>query len=72
MHSAYCRATLQLQANKYACEIHAWCLMTNHVHLLISPHEHGSASSLMKGIGLRYVQYINRTYGGKRGFPHFY
>ncbi|UVL01284.1 transposase [Pseudomonas sp. B21-048] len=52
--------------------MHAWCLMTNHVHLLISPHEHGSASSLMKGIGLRYVQYINRTYGGKRGFPHFY
>jgi putative transposase len=37
--------------------------MTNHVHLLISPHEHSSTSSLMKGIGQRYVQYINRTYG---------
>nr|WP_230174897.1 transposase [Pseudomonas sp. Bi123] len=43
--------------------MHAWCLMTNHVHLLISPHEHSSTSSLMKGIGQRYVQYINRTYG---------
>lgn len=51
------------QANKNACEIHAWCLMTNHVHLLISPYEHNSVSSLMKGIGQRYVQYINRTYG---------
>ena len=51
------------QANKKSCEIHAWCLMTNHVHLLISPHEHSSTSSLMKGIGQRYVQYINRTYG---------
>lgn len=54
---------LAVQANKNACEIHAWCLMTNHVHLLISPHEKNSASSLMKGIGQRYVQYINRTYG---------
>nr|WP_244914244.1 transposase [Pseudomonas frederiksbergensis] len=51
------------QANKNSCEIHAWCLMTNHVHLLISPHEHSSTSLLMKGIGQRYVQYINRTYG---------
>lgn len=51
------------QANKNSCEVHAWCLMTNHVHLLISPHEHNSVSSLMKGIGQRYVQYINRTCG---------
>nr|WP_237402954.1 transposase [Pseudomonas sp. MWU318] len=51
------------QAPKSNCDIHAWCLMTNHVHLLVSPHHANSASLLMKGVGQRYVQYINRTYG---------
>jgi len=36
--------------------------MTNHVHLLLTPNEKGSAGSLMKRLGQRYVQYINRTY----------
>ncbi|WP_460107324.1 transposase [Pseudomonas sp. H1_F01] len=27
------------QASKSGCEIHAWCLMSNHVHLLVSPQE---------------------------------
>ena len=51
------------QASKSGCKIHAWCLMSNHVHLLVSPQEQSSAGSLMKGIGQRYVQYVNRTYG---------
>lgn len=51
------------QASKSGCEVHAWCLMSNHVHLLVSPQEQSSAGSLMKGIGQRYVQYVNRTYG---------
>ncbi|WGK92057.1 transposase [Pseudomonas migulae] len=51
------------QANKNGCEVHAWCLMSNHVHLLISPQEQSGASLLMKGVGQRYVQYVNRTYG---------
>jgi putative transposase len=37
-------------------------LMTNHVHLLVTPHEKDSASLLMKHLGQRYVQFINRTY----------
>jgi putative transposase len=36
--------------------------MTNHVHLLITPERTDSASLLMKHLGQRYVQYINRTY----------
>jgi len=36
--------------------------MTNHVHLLLTPTHEDSASQLMKHLGQRYVQYINRTY----------
>ena len=36
--------------------------MTNHVHLLLTPQRPDSASLLMKHLGQRYVQYINRTY----------
>lgn len=42
--------------------VHAYVLMTNHVHLLITPTHADSASLMMKHLGQRYVQYINRTY----------
>ena len=50
------------QAGKYGCRIHAYCLMTNHVHLLVTPALVESAGLMMKHLGQRYVQYINRTY----------
>ena len=50
------------QARKHACQIHAYCLMTNHVHLLLTPTAPDSLSQMMKGLGQRYVQYVNRTY----------
>lgn len=53
---------LKLQAEQHGCAVHAWCLMTNHVHLLVSPSKPESASLMMKGLGQRFVQYINRTY----------
>ena len=53
---------LQEQANKQGCDIHAYVLMTNHVHLLLTPQKVDSAALLMKNLGQRYVQYINRTY----------
>ena len=36
--------------------------MTNHVHLLLTPDKEDSAALLMKHLGQRYVQYINRSY----------
>jgi len=54
--------TLNEQARKYGCSIHAYVLMTNHVHLLLTPEEKDSVALLMKNLGQRYVQYINRTY----------
>ena len=36
--------------------------MTHHAHLLLSPDHTGAAGALMKALGQRYVQYVNRTY----------
>jgi putative transposase len=44
------------------CSVHAYVLMTNHVHLLITAENPQGAGVLMKALGQRYVQYINRTY----------
>jgi putative transposase len=45
-----------------ACALHAYVLMTNHVHLLLSPSEDGSASMMMQRLGRRYVGYFNRRH----------
>ena len=50
-------------AERFGCAIHAYVLMTNHVHLLVTPIDANSASLLMKNLGQRYVQYVNRTHG---------
>lgn len=49
-------------ADKAECQIHAYVLMTNHVHLLVSAERPEASGTLMKALGQRYVQYINRTY----------
>ncbi len=43
-------------ADKCDCSIHAYVLMTNYVHLLITPHSAESAGALMKRPGQRYVR----------------
>lgn len=53
---------LKEYADKHDCAVHAYVLMTNHVHLLITPSTSGAAGQLMKQLGQRYVQYVNRTY----------
>jgi putative transposase len=44
---------------KLGCAVHAYVLMTNHVHLLVSPSIVGQIASLMQSLGRRYVSYIN-------------
>ena len=54
---------LREQAERHGVEIHAYCLMTNHVHLVATPHR---AESLAKAVGRthwRYSQTINRLHG---------
>ena len=47
---------------RYGTQIHAYVLMTNHVHLLITPDRKDSISRIMQSLGRRYVQYINKQY----------
>ena len=42
--------------------VHSWCLMTNHVHLLLTPHAPGSLSRLMQRLNRLYVQKINARF----------
>jgi putative transposase len=45
-----------------ACQLHAYCLMTNHVHLLLTADRVEGCALLMKCIGQLYSQYFNKTY----------
>jgi putative transposase len=49
-------------ARRYGCAIHAYVLMTNHVHLLVTPEDKDALASLMRYVGSRYVQHINHAY----------
>lgn len=50
-------------SRRFECAVHAYVLMTNHVHLLLTGATAEGPSLLMKHLGQRYVQYVNRTYG---------
>ena len=50
-------------ALKFECRVHAYVLMTNHVHLLVTPSAAGAVSRMMQAVGRRYVRYINDTFG---------
>ena len=41
------------------CVIHAYVLMTNHVHLLVTPMDPAGPARLMQSLGRRYVRYFN-------------
>lgn len=49
-------------AGKTGCHVHTYVLMTNHVHLLVSADRAEAPGALMKALGQRYVQYVNRVY----------
>jgi putative transposase len=48
--------------DRYSCVIHAYALMTNHVHLLLTPAESQSVSRMMQYLGRHYVPYVNHKY----------
>ena len=49
-------------ARKHDCSMHAYILMTNHVHLLLTPNQPHAVSRTMQDVGRRYVQYVNFRY----------
>jgi putative transposase len=38
-------------SKKYSVDVHAWVLMTNHVHLLCTPREENAVGKMMQSIG---------------------
>lgn len=49
-------------ATRYGAQVHAYVLMTNHVHLLLTPGFDSTPSMLLQSVGRRYVRYINHAY----------
>ncbi len=49
-------------AERFECQVHAYVLMTNHVHLLVTPLGENGIAHMMQRLGQRYVQSINATY----------
>ena len=45
------------------CRIHAYVLMTNHVHLLVTPDARGAVGQMMQRVGRRYVRALNDAMG---------
>lgn len=44
------------------CSVHAYVLMGNHVHLLLTPSRAGGVANLMRSLGERYAAYVDATY----------
>ncbi|WP_226704498.1 transposase [Microbulbifer elongatus] len=53
---------LKQYAKEFNIQVHAWVLMTNHVHLLVTPESEQGVSKLMQALGRIYVRYFNREY----------
>lgn len=53
---------LQLACTTHGCAVHAYVLMTNHVHLLLTPQAEQSIPKAMQMLGRYYVQYYNYCY----------
>jgi len=53
---------LEAACVRFKCELHAYVLMTNHVHLLITPQTKDGITKVMQSVGRYYVQYFNYQY----------
>ena len=53
---------LQDASLKNGVAVHAYVLMTNHVHLVVTPDDEQGLPRMMQRVGLRYAKYINRLY----------
>lgn len=55
---------LEEAMSRHGCALHAYVLMTNHVHLLLTPLANDAVSLAMRDLGRCYVQqYVNKAYG---------
>jgi putative transposase len=59
----YYLRSLRAACRHGAARVHAYVLMTNHIHLLMTPTDDDSIPWVLQSVGRRYVQYVNQTYG---------
>ena len=59
---AFYLCALREASTESRCRIHAYVLMTNHVHILLTPAETTAAARMMRSLGRRYVPYFNGRY----------
>jgi putative transposase len=52
-------ATLLRVSERAQCDVHAYVLMTNHVHLLVTAREASAPATMMQALGRRYVRQFN-------------
>ena len=53
---------LKQASDSCGCAVHAYVLMTNHVHLLLTPERADSVGRLFQSLGRHFVRYVNATY----------
>jgi len=58
---AYYLEWLDEAARKFGVAIHAYVLMTNHLHILATPSDDTGLGKTMLTVGTRYTRYINTT-----------
>ena len=56
-------ASLRRASDRAHCAIHAYVLMTNHAHLLVTAEDASAAGRMMQSMGPAYVRYFNRRHG---------
>ena len=49
-------------AKDFGCAVHAFALMPNHAHILLTPQKEESLARTMQSLGRRYAQYFNQTH----------
>ena len=62
-HDVSDRAAFYMYLARYSeqfdLDVHAWVLMNNHVHLLVTPNARGALAPFMKALSQGYAQYFN-------------
>ncbi len=54
---------LHAYAQDCGLELLAYCLMDNHLHLVVVPEHESSLARVLKPVNLRYAQHVNKTQG---------
>lgn len=54
---------LLFYSQEHNVDVLAYCLMTNHVHLVLTPHSEDGLQKVLKPLHMRYSQYVNKIKG---------